>query len=200
MQWLRQWVALAADSGGKCHEHRAVRWPTSRSARPDGLVSGWITRPDILARRTRRPGRMPEYRPASERNGERPGGEQGGERPGGEQESWEASGYRPREEAEQAGNVTAEVLGEAREGVNEVRREHAAEVDQTPTLADAINRLAIAVDALSRTVTALRKEGRGGGSLVSVAVIQQPAADGAAEEAISVALPGNAVQKILQGV
>jgi hypothetical protein len=133
--------------------------------------------------------------PGSEGRGERPrrNGEPGGEAGGG--------GYRPAEEALRAGEVAAEVLREAHEGVNDLRREHWAEVDQTPGLAEAIDRLTAAVDALSRTVAALIEElkaGRGGGSLAAVAVMQKPVADGAAEEAVSAAASDGAVQRALR--
>ena len=127
---------------------------------------------------------------------ERPGrnGEPGGEASGG--------GYRPREEAQWAGEVVVEVLGETHEGISELISEHGAEVAQTAGLAEAIDRLTEAVDALTRTVVALLGElraGRGGGSLAAVAVMQKPVADGAAEEAKAVA-PEGPVKRALQTI
>jgi hypothetical protein len=112
------------------------------------------------------------------------------------------AGYNPSEEAQQAGAELVEVLGEARSGIGELRDEYGAEVAQTPGLTEAVDRLAVAVDALTRTVMALLEElkaGRSGGSLAAVAVMQKPAADGAADEAVSTA-PDGPVRRILRGI
>lgn len=113
-----------------------------------------------------------------------------------------SASYKPSEEAQQAGRKAVELLGEARDGINEVVREHGVEVEQTAGLAESIDRLAAAVDALSRTVLALLAElraGRSGGSLAVVAMVQKPVADGAVAEAETVASDGP-VQKMLRAI
>jgi hypothetical protein len=87
-------------------------------------------------------------------------------------------------------------------GINALIREQAAEVAETTGLTESIDRLAAAVDALSRTVAALLEElraGRSGGSLAPVAMVQRPVADGAVAEAETMA-PDGAVRRMLQAI
>jgi hypothetical protein len=112
-------------------------------------------------------------------------------------------GYRPTGEAQQAGEVVTELLGETRDGLNTLIREHESAIIQTAGLAQAIDRLTVAVDALTRTVAALMEElkaGRSGGSLAAVAVIQKPVADSAAEEAVSAAASAGLAQRALRAI
>lgn len=110
--------------------------------------------------------------------------------------------YQPVEEALRAADKALEVLGEANSDLGQLRNGYAAEVAQTAGLPEKVDRLAVAVEALTRTVTALSAEARAGrdvSPLVPVAVMQKPVVDGAAEEAVAAA-PDGPVQKVLRKV
>lgn len=107
--------------------------------------------------------------------------------------------YKPVGEALRASEKTLEILGEARNELKDLTRNYAAEMAQTEGLPEKLDRLSTAVEALTRTVTALSVEARAGrnvSSLVPVAVVQKPVADGAAVEAVEAA-PDGPVKKIL---
>lgn len=115
---------------------------------------------------------------------------------GGERDNAE---YKPVSEALRAGEKTLEILGEAKNELDDLARNYTVEVAQTEGLPEKIDRLSIAMEALIRTVTALSVEagaGRDVSSLVPVAVMQKPVADGAAAEAVEAA-PDGPMKKML---
>ncbi len=123
----------------------------------------------------------------------------GAHEPGGEPGAGE---YKPVDEALRAGDKAQEILGEANSELGELRNDYAAEVAQTAGLSEKLDRLSVAVEALIRTVTTLSAEARAGrdvSSLVPVAVMQKPVADGAAEDAVAAA-PDGPVQKVLHKI
>jgi hypothetical protein len=166
--------------------------PPGRNGEPGRETSGGGYRPAEEAQRTAETSAEPPGAAGEEiKSTSEPGQEAG------------SGGYRPAEEAQQAGEVVTELLGDTREGINELIREHESAIAQTAGLAQAIDRLTAAVDALTRTVAALMEElkaGRSAGSLGAVAVIQKPVADSAAEEAVSAAASAGVVQRALRAI
>jgi hypothetical protein len=85
--------------------------------------------------------------------------------------------------------------------MDELTREHGDEVNRTPDLPEAMDRLATSMDGLSRTMTAWMEQleaEQDGGALAPVAVVQKQVVDGAAKEAASVTERNGAVRRVLQ--